>query len=208
VSDALAILGLEQVQSLTIAAGMAGAFKSVPGLDLLDFWRYSMNVGKLSRTLARSAKANPGMAFTAGLIHAAGELVMHQAMPDQMRWLNERVGPLDLKRAKAEQHLLGYCFAQVGAAFTKSWEFPADIAAAIEHQCAPFDGEVCEPLAGVIYLSSWRARSREQGLTDTEMADSFPYEVALTLGIDIDEVLQQEPINWTTNQESVDLLIS
>ena len=208
VPEALAVLGLDQVRSLTVAAAMAGAFKSVPGMDLLDFWRYSLNVAKLSRTLARSAQANPGMAFTAGLVHAAGELVMHLGMPDQMRWLNERVEPLGVKRAKAEQHLLGYCYAEVGAGFAKLWEFPVAIVQALEHQCAPFVGDACEPLAGVIFLASWRSRSREAGLTDTELADSFPYEEALTLGIDIDEVLQQAPINWTTNQESVDLVIA
>jgi len=208
VSEALAILGLAQVRTLTVAAAMAGAFKTVPGLELLDFWRYSLNVAKLSRTLARAASVNPGVAFTAGLIHAAGELVMHLGMPDQMRWLNERVEPLEGKRAKAEEHLLGYSYAQVGAGFAKSWEFPKDIVKAITHQCAPFEGEVCEPLAGVLFLASWRARSQEEGLTETQLADTFPYEVAETLAIDIDEVLQREPINWTTSQESVDLMIA
>jgi HD-like signal output (HDOD) protein len=208
VSDALAVLGLDQVRSLTVAAAMAGAFKSVPGLELLDFWRYSLNVAKLSRPLARTAHVNPGLAFTAGLVHAAGELVMHLGMPDQMGWLNDRVKPLSPKRAKAEQHLLGYCYAQVGAAFAKRWEFPRTIVDALEHQCAPFEGEVCEPLAGVLYLATWRARAQEEGLSETQIADSFPYDVAAMLEIDIDEVLQREPINWTTNQESVDLVIA
>jgi hypothetical protein len=34
------------------------------------------------------------------------------------------------------------------------------------------------------------------------MADTFPDEVALALGIDIDEVLMQEPIDWTTRYEA------
>lgn len=208
VADALAILGMHQVRSLTVAAAMAGAFKSVPGLDLLEFWRYSLNVAKLSRTLARSAQGNPNIAFTAGLVHAAGELVMHLGMPDQMRWLNERVEPLSPKRVKAEQHLLGYCYAQVGAGFAASWGFPSDIVQAIEHQCAPFDDERCEPLAGLLYLASWRARAQEQGLTEVQIANGFPYDVAATLEIDIDEVFQREPMNWTTRQESVDLFIA
>lgn len=207
VADALAVLGLNQVRSLTVAAAMAGAFKSVPGLELLEFWRYSLNVAKLSRTLARSARSNPGIAFTAGLVHAAGELVMHLGMPDQMRWLNERVEPLQAKRAKAEQHLLGYCYAQVGAGFAKSWDFPSELVDAVEHQCAPFDDDRCEPLAGVLYLASWRARAQEEGLTEAQIANTFPYDVAATLEIDIDEVFQRDPMNWTTSQESVDLFI-
>lgn len=206
VSDALAVLGLDQVRALATAAAMAGAFKTVPGMEMQQFWRYSLDVAKLSRKLARSARANASIAFTAGLIHASGELVMHLGMPDQMRWLNERVAPLAVKRAKAEHSLLGYCYAEVGAAFARSWHLPASIVDAVGHQFLPFDTDVSEPLAGVVHLSAWRARAREEGLGDGELADTFPDVVALTLGIDIEDVLQQEPIDWTTRQESASLL--
>ena len=202
VSEALAVMGLDQVRQLTTAAAVAGAFKSVPGMDLNAFWRYSLDVAKLSRKLARSVRTNPSLAFTAGLLHSVGELVMHLGMPDQMRWLNERVEPLDLRRAKAEAHLLGYSYAQVGAEFARSWEFPAAIVDAIGHHCAPFDNEVVEPLAGLIHLCVWRARAQEAGLRDGALADSFPDDVALLLGIDVDEVLQQDPIDWTLLQEA------
>jgi HD-like signal output (HDOD) protein len=202
VADALAVLGLDQVRALTMAAAVAGAFKAVPGMEMQQFWRYSLDVAKLSRKLARAARANAGLAFTTGLIHASGELVMHLGMPDQMRWLNDQVAPLASRRDKAEQHLLGYSFVEVGAAFARSWEFPDDLVQAIAHQRAPFLEDVCEPLAGVVHLAVWRARAREDDLPSGAVADSFPDEVALTLGIDIDEVLQEDAIDWTTRQET------
>lgn len=206
VSDALAVLGLNQVRALTTAAAMSGAFKTVPGLDMLQFWGYSLNVAKLSRKLARNAKANAAIAFTAGLVHGAGELVMHLGMPEQMAWLNERVSPLSLKRAKAEHQLLGYTYAEVGAGFAKQWKFPLAIVEAIEHQRAPFDNKVYEALAGVLHLSSWRARAQEAGYDDAQLTVSFPDEVALALGMDIDEVMQRDPIDWTSPQESAAML--
>ncbi|QDL56640.1 HDOD domain-containing protein [Rhodoferax aquaticus] len=206
VSDALAVLGLNQVRALTTAAAMSGAFKNVPGLDMQQFWTYSLNVAKLSRKLARNAKANSAIAFTAGLVHASGELVMHVGMPEQMAWLNDRVGPLSLKRAKAEHQLLGYTYAEVGAGFAKHWKFPLAIVEAIEHQRAPFDNKVYEALAGVVHLSSWRARAQEAGYGDAQLTDSFPDEVALALGMDIDEVMQRDPIDWTSQQESAGML--
>ena len=202
VADALAILGLNQVRALTTAAAVAGAFKTVPGLELNQFWRYSLDVAKLSRKLARAARANAGMAFTTGLIHASGELVMHLGMPQQMDWLNNQAGPLSLLRARVENHLLGYCYVEVGAAFARSWAFPAALVDAIEHQRAPFSGDICEPLAGVVHLAVWRARAREDGLSPGQLADSFPDEVALTLGVDINDVLDEDAIDWTTRQES------
>jgi hypothetical protein len=58
----------------------------------------------------------------------------------------------------------------------------------------------------VVHLSAWRARAREAELKPGELADRFPDGVALALGIDIDEVLQQEPIDWTSSQESASMV--
>jgi HD-like signal output (HDOD) protein len=202
VTEALAVLGLDQVRSLTMAAGLAVAFKRVPGMDMPQFWRYSLDVAKLSRKLARQARANHATAFTAGLVHATGELVMHLGMPDQMRWLNEQAPTLSARRAGAEHHLLGYCYADVGAGFAKNWRFPSSIVDAIQHHVVPIAKGVYEPLAGMVHLSVWRARAREEEWSPGTMADTFPDEVALALGIDIDEVLMQEPIDWTTRYEA------
>lgn len=205
VSDALAVLGLDQVRSLAAAAAVAGAFKHVPGMEMQQFWRYSLDVGKLSRKLARYAKTNPSVAFTTGLLHAVGELVMHLGMPDQMRYLNSEVEPLSIKRAKAEQHLLGYSYAEVGAAFAKRWEFPVAIVNAIAHQQAPFANDTYEPLAGVLHLAAWRARAHEEALGDGDLVDTFPDEIALALELDLDDVLEQASVDWTTRQESSEL---
>jgi HD-like signal output (HDOD) protein len=62
--------------------------------------------------------------------------------------------PLDLRRAKAERNAYGYCYATVGAGFARMWQFPEPIVDALEHQFAPFDNTVYEPLAGVIHLAT------------------------------------------------------
>ena len=75
---------------------------------------------------------------------------------------------------------------------------------ALHHQHAPFDNHAYEPLAGVLHLASWRARAREAGWGDKEMAVTFPGEVGLVLGLDIDMVLQQDPIDWLARPEPED----
>ena len=67
---------------------------------------------------------------------------------------------------------------------------------ALEHQYAPFDNDVYEPLAGVIHLATWRERAREAELSDRELAVTFPWAVGEVLGIDIDMVLQQDSFDW------------
>jgi len=111
--------------------------------------------------------------------------------------LDREVPPLDLRRAKAERKQFGFCYAQVGAGYARQWHFPEPIVDALEHQYEPFENNVYEPLAGVIHLATWRARAKEANLDDRALAVSFPGAVGEVLGLDIDMVLQQDPIDWT-----------
>ena len=202
VSEALAIMGLTHIKSLVSAAALSGAFKAVPGIAMPQFWRYSLDVAKISRALAGNVRENQGTAFTAGLIHASGELVMHLGMGDDIRTLDASVAPLDPRRARAEQRTFGFAWGAVGAGLCRSWSFPQQIVDALQYQHAPFDNDAYEPLAGILHLATWRARAREAQLTERELATSFPDVVGLTLGLDIDAVLQQDPIDWSSGSEA------
>ena len=201
VSEALAVLGLTHIRSLVSVASLSGAFKTVPGIDLQQFWRYSIDVARVSRSLAGVVHQNQGTAFTAGLIHGVGELVMHMGMPDEMRPIDDVVGPIDPERGRVEARILGYDYGQVGAGLARAWHFPDQIVDALQYQLAPFDNDAYEPLAGVVHLATWRARCREAKLPAASLNETFPDVVALALGLDIDAVLQQDPIDWTTSAD-------
>jgi len=198
-TEALAILELADVRQLAAEAASAASLKGVPGVNLPQFWNYSLNVAKVARSLAGVTRQNQGAAFTCGLIHAIGELVMHVGMPQAMAALNRDLPALDLRRAKAEFLRFGYCYAHVGAAYARHWHFPPSIVDALEHQYAPFANNVYEPLAGLIHLAAWRARAREANLNERAMAVTFPSEVGDVLDLDIDMVLQQDPFDWAAH---------
>lgn len=197
VSEALALLNLSHVRNMAQAAAAGASLKAVPGISLQQFWDYSLNVAKVSRSLAGVVRQNQQAAFTCGLIHAVGELAMHLGMPEDIARLDHQVSPLDMRRAKAERNLLGYCYASVGAGLAQMWQFPQTMVDALEHQYAPFENNVYEPLAGVIHLAAWRARGKEAKMGERELAVTFPGSVGEVLGLDIDMVLQQDPFDWT-----------
>ena len=207
IPEALALLGVVQLRSLVSSVLVGATSRSVPGINLQQFWRYSLTTAKLARSLAGLGHHNQIAAYTAGLLHALGELQMHLAAPQAMAPINALVSPLDLRRAKIEQHLLGYCYGQVSAGLAQRWQLPAVVVDALRYQRAPLDNTAYEPLAGLVHLASWRARAREANKGDKELAVSFPGEVGLMLGLDIDMVLQQDPIDWTARPEVADYLV-
>src|SRR5690606_3321977 len=115
VDDAVMMLGFVTVRTLVISSGLTGSFKSMPGVDLSKFWRYSLQTGVVSRWIARTQGHNAELAFTVGLMHGIGQLVMHAGMPEQMLQLDRQVDLLDAGRFEAEQAALGYHFGVVSA---------------------------------------------------------------------------------------------
>ncbi|OGA60222.1 MAG: histidine kinase [Burkholderiales bacterium RIFCSPHIGHO2_01_FULL_64_960] len=207
IPEALALLGIAQVRTLVTSAPLGTASRSVPGVHMQQFWRYSLNTAKLARSLAGIVHQNQTAAYTTGLLHALGELVIHLADPDKAQSVNTLVAPFDLRRGKVEQRIFGYCYGHVTAGLARRWRLPEVVVDALHHQSAPFDNNAYEPLAGVIHLASWRARAREAELGEKELAVSFPGEVGLALGLDIDMVLQQDPIDWTAKPEAADYVV-
>ena len=185
-------MGLIKVRALVIAAALGDGFHMVGGVNMSQFWRYSLNTANLSRYLALPIKIDENTAFTAGLIHGIGELMMHIGMPEAMIDLDRSVPMLDLKRAKAERGLFGYSYADVGAALAREWKFPKKMVNAIEHQVAPFDNDVYEPIAGVIHIANWRARAEELSLGSEGLINTYPDTIGLVLGVDPDTVIGEE----------------
>lgn len=204
IPEALALLGTLQLRELVSSAPLGTTSRSVPGMNLQHFWRYSLNTAKLARSLAGSVQQNQVAAYTAGLLHGLGELVIHLADPERAQSLNTLVSPLDMRRNKLEQRIFGYSYGHVSAALAQRWLLPQGVVDALNFQHSPFDNNAYEPLAAVLHLAAWRARALEVGLDDREMAVTFPDQVGLPLGLDIDMVLQQDPIDWTARPDTGD----
>jgi len=196
VSESLALVSLGHVRLMAQASAAGATLKGVPGIHLQQYWDYCLDVAKVSRALAGYLRQNQQAAFTAGLVHLVGELAMRIAMPGQMAALDSRIGPLGARRARLERKTFGYNYADVSAGLARKWLFPEPIIDALEHQDRPFQHEVYEPLAGVLHLAAWRARAKAEGLNQRQMAVSFPGAVGDVLQLDIDMVLQQDPIDW------------
>ncbi|MDA8447371.1 HDOD domain-containing protein [Paracidovorax valerianellae] len=204
IPEALSLLGVQQLRTLVASAPLGTTSRSVPGVNLQQFWRYSLHTAKLARSLAGSVHQNQIAAYTAGLLHGVGELLLHLGNPERVQSINRLLNPFDPRRAKLEQRLLGYSYSQVSAGMARRWQLPQVVVDAMQYQSAPFENSVYEPLAGVLHLAAWRVRAREAALGEKELAVSFPGEVGLTLGLDIDMVLQQDPIDWTVRPDPGD----
>ncbi len=193
VDDALMMLGFVTVRTLVISSGLTSGFKSMPGLDLSKFWRYSLHTAAISRWLAKATGQNIDQAFTVGLMHAIGQLVMHAGMPEQMLHLDKMGGPLDPRRFDMETSSFGYNFATVGAELARQWRFPPAFIQAIAQFPEPLSHNPVDKIASIIHLAAWRARAEHNELSGEEMAVTVPDGVCQVLGLPATKFLQDLP---------------
>lgn len=183
VDDAVVMLGFMTVRTLVIGIGVTGAFSGHAGIDLSRFWRYSSQTAAIANWLAKETQCSRDHAFTAGLMHGLGHLVMQAGMPEPMLYLNKTCDMLDARRADIERTSFGYDHADVAAELLRLWKLPSVLVDAVSGHVAPLQPARFEPLAGVLHLASWRARAQAFSLNQEELKHTLPVAVCAKLNL-------------------------
>lgn len=187
VDDAIRKLGFVMIRNLVVGCGVAGAFKSVPGLDLPQFWRHSLHTACAARWLAQAGGYNADLAFTVGLVHGVGQLVMHAAAPADMKRLDAECHPLASGRAAVEQTRLGYHHGAVGAELATRWKFPTEVSDALRAVPDPLHSGTASAMGSLVHIAAWRSRVTLFDFDAAQALASCPGAVGRTIGL---------PVTW------------
>jgi HD-like signal output (HDOD) protein len=159
--------GLEQLQGRRFA------------LALLDVRDGGRQAAELARRLAVKKGMKGDEVFTCALLYDLGRLVMHVGLPENTV---HHIHDLELHkgRAKAEELVVGFNYAQVGAAMARYWKFPETISNAVEYHYNPMLAKEFSPEAGLIHLAIVLAAQSDVG---EEAPPEWPHKVADALGL-------------------------
>lgn len=152
--DAVVLLGLHNVRSLVVAAGLIHQFSPKDGqmFDRNAFWLHNIGTGVCARVLADKLGKDGELAFTAGLLHDVGRLVVEACCPEKFSAVAARCLADDISMIKAEQLVLGVDHAQIGFEAAERWNFPAAIRQAIRDHHQP--GETSGFLADIVHVAN------------------------------------------------------
>lgn len=201
VNQAMMMLGFNTVRTIVISAGLVGGYKAVEGMDLRSFWRYSLQTAATCRWLSkRAGQQDAEQAFTAGLMHAIGQLVMHCAMPQKMAEIDAMCSPFSPLRFELEHKHLNYDYATVGAELSRRWNFPQSYTDAIEHFPSPsatLRGDAFDAIAAVVNIGVWFAKASAGFCTADELRNYLVndegLEILNRLGLAPETVLEEMP---------------
>jgi len=184
--EALMVLGLNKVRALVINTALNDCFHAVGTLNLDRYWRHSLVTATVARYIAYPLRMDEPLAFTAGLLHGIGELVLHAGLPEAMAEVDREVDLLDPRRAALQRELLGFCHADAGAELARRWRFPARLVDALAQQAAPLEAEQPEPLAALVHLAVWRACIHGTPGDRDRLIHTYPDALGLAMGLDHD----------------------
>jgi HD-like signal output (HDOD) protein len=157
VSLALVVLGFRAVKDVALATSVMKAFGRAskdPRFDMRAFWEHSVAVGVASRCLSRILRvATAGEAFTVGILHDIGQVVLHEYHPDAFLETQRLVREEGRSLLEAETTVLGAGHPQVGGWLCRRWSLPEAICQGIDLHHGPFPGPAATGLPALVALA-------------------------------------------------------
>ena len=162
IQHASVLLGQKTLgQMITISASSVLLNKKLRGYDIApdDMWKHSLACAFAAKRIAEMYKVDLiDDAFTAGLLHDAGKIILDPYVIKRKDEFKQFTGHNNMPLFEAEKEIFGFDHAEIMSRACRLWRFPEIQVAAIRyhHQSGGY-GE--NELACVIHLADFLAKS-------------------------------------------------
>lgn len=186
--QAITLLGFRSVRNLVVNAGVVGIFRrrTFNAHHRRRLWDHSVACAVAARLLAeREGYAAREEAFTAGLLHDIGKVVIDQYAPRDSAAILEKV-EAGTDPCVAESAVLGADHTQIGVWIAERWHLPKALCAVIAHHHDPSSAESYPELVRIVAAANVVSRIRRSD-DDAELdrtVDRFVASPGNVLGLD------------------------
>ncbi len=190
VSRAIARLGSEQTAELAMGISVARSFSGLSSdrMTVERFWRHSVYCAGASRLLAYLLKLpDRDTAFSAGLLHDIGELVIFSCMPEaaaEIMDIAERDNYPAENKCAIERQVLGYDHTDVGQALAEHWNLPQNICLCIGNHHEPMWLQHRPKMVLVVHAANSMAHMLQLGTENIADAPKISEEAWTELNLD------------------------
>jgi len=196
VFEAINLLGYNEVvkMAFTVAVIRELDYDSANQFDRSAFWTHAVCVANASQALAEQLRCAPrDDAFTAGLLHDMGKLILDQFFPDAFGEILRLINEKGLTSYEAEMDHLGTTHAQIGEWIARSWLLPEATIASIRHHHEPVEERCGLPNSGdaivdVVRFADLLCRAEGLGHSGDPARPVLPEAPLARLGLDPDSL--------------------
>src|SRR5262249_21767043 len=131
-------------------------------------WKHSVTSAVAASALAIRIGETEAVAFTAGLLHDVGKLILATVEPQGYSNLLKQHGMSGNELANAEATTFGITHADVGSRLLTRWGLPPQVAVAVQyHHVSPASATSHERLAAIVHLANLLAHHSAEGADST-----------------------------------------
>jgi len=156
--EAIVLLGFQVIQGLAMASAVAPLLKTkLVGYEIEQegLWKHSILTGMAAKRLCQHCKLPYAeVAFTAGLLHDIGKMIISIYVQEVGAYLLEKVNEAKLSYVEVEEKVIGYNHATVGGFLAKTWNLPKDLVEAISYHHSPSNAPTYGELASVVHVAN------------------------------------------------------
>lgn len=188
IAQAISVLGFHSIRTIITACSLTGAFQDngQGSFNFKAFWRHSVATAVCAKLLARPMRLNPETAFTAGLLHDIGSLVLATRFPQQYEEMLAYQRANDCYLIEAERAVFELDHAVVGSALAAYWKFPLAMQQAVaEHHAG-------EPAGLGLAVHAGNALAHALDLSGVEDDLAPPLHAAAWEALDLSEAAGRE----------------
>ena len=171
ITEAVQLLGVGIIRSLALTVKLFSSFDAAAFRDfpLGQVWQHSLRTGMLARQLAGLENADDPLleqAFTAGLLHDIGKLILAANLPAEYLDLVKRARAADCPLAQAEQEMFNATHADVGAHLLGIWGLPVPLVEAVALHHAPSNsGDSRFSALTAVHVANLLSQQRNDGVS-------------------------------------------
>jgi HD-like signal output (HDOD) protein len=157
ISQAVALLGTQQIHDLVLATAVIQAFDRISP-DLFDprlFWHSSLAGAAAAKLLAEHCNIlDSERLFVAGLLSRIGNLILLEELPAQMRAIIAEVGDIsNVALAAVQRDHLGFDYTVLSAELFRSWQLPHELVEPIRLHTRPAAAEEFQLEAAILHVA-------------------------------------------------------
>lgn len=156
--QAVVMLGIKNVKNLIRMTILTTSFPVArcQGFEFKAFWRHSVATAVCAELISRRLHLKHDFAFTAGLLHAIGQLVLVTRFPIEYQRVIAYRKQRDCQMVEAERAVMGIDHIQAGDALAEHWQFSEAIRKAMHGYLEPeAEGlEALDSLACIIHVAN------------------------------------------------------
>ncbi len=157
-SEAIRVLGFDQVKSIIITASTAQMFRSGEQAQIAQIlWQHSLATALGARLIVQKfGGLDKEEAYLCGLLHDIGKLVLLQTAPHVYNDIISKVKETNVPFIKVEGKELGFNHVNVAYALLNKWQFPSNLTTQISrhHSSNPNNIEASKSLGRVIAIAN------------------------------------------------------